>query len=244
MSFHPLWPIGWPHPHAVFEPLAYLFAGLVYRASRRPDPVGGSLDRMTITVAAVLGAAVGSKLLFWLEAPLDTWTHRFDPVFLMGGKTIVGGLLGGWGAVEVCKRLLGVTVSTGDRFVGPLAIGMAVGRLGCFLAGVEDGTHGIVTAMPWGMDLGDGALRHPTALYEIVVVGLLGLLARGRYEGDRFRAFLGGYLLWRLGVEALKVQPALLFGLSAIQLACVGGLVLLALDRTRVLRLRTMESAR
>lgn len=243
MSFHPLWPATWPHPHAIFEPLAYLVGALVYRASRRPDPVGDAFVRMTITVAAVLGAAVGSKLLFWLEAPLDTWSHRFDPVYLMGGKTIVGGLLGGWLAVEVCKRWLGVTVSTGDRFVRPLAAGMVVGRVGCFLAGVEDGTHGTVTSLPWGMDLGDGALRHPTALYEIVVVGLLGLLARGPFEGDRFRAFLGGYLLWRLAVEALKTQPALLLGLSAIQIACVGGLVLLTLDRTRVLRLRTMETA-
>lgn len=241
MSFHPWWPAGWPHPHAVFEPLAYLLGGLALSVTRRPDPVGDSMSRAMVAVGGLVGAALGSKVGYWLSDPVATWAHRSDPAFLMGGKTIVGGLLGGWLAVELVKRAVGVTASTGDRFVTPLAVGLAVGRLGCFFSGVEDGTHGIATAGPWGMDLGDGLLRHPTALYEVVVVVALGLLARGPRNGDRFRVWLCGYLGWRVLVEPLKTQPVVALGLSGIQWMCVVGLVALALDRVRVLRLRTIE---
>jgi prolipoprotein diacylglyceryltransferase len=48
----------------------------------------------------------------------------------------------------------------------PLAIGIAVGRLGCFFAGLDDFTYGTPTTLPWGHDFGDGIARHPVQLYE------------------------------------------------------------------------------
>jgi prolipoprotein diacylglyceryltransferase len=48
----------------------------------------------------------------------------------------------------------------------PLAVGVAVGRIGCYLAGLDDFTYGTPTTLPWGHDFGDGALRHPVQLYE------------------------------------------------------------------------------
>jgi prolipoprotein diacylglyceryltransferase len=122
-----------------------------------------------------------------------------------------------------------VARSTGDLYAIPLALGIAIGRVGCFLTGLDDRTYGTPTSLPWGVDFGDGVLRHPTQLYEMAFLGLLalGLLRRhlrGHPEGHLFRLFMASYLAWRLAVGF--IQPgATWLGLSAIQWACAAGLL-------------------
>lgn len=228
MQWHPWWPSTTLHPHLVFEMLAYFTGFQLLRIRQRRSGEALAVEqRIWLLVAAVAGAALGAKLLFWLEDPAATWAHRTDPDWLITGRTIVGALLGGWIGTELAKKPMGIVRSTGDLYVLPLAVGMAIGRVGCFLSGVEDGTHGIETSFVLGMDLGDGLIRHPTALYEIGFLALLGALLerwKAPLEGDRFLGFMAGYLGFRLGVEFLKTQPALVAGLSAIQLACIAGL--------------------
>src|SRR5207248_768722 len=150
------------HPHILFETLAYLFGFQLYRSlrSRYGDAVS-SPNRWSVIAAAAVGAALGSKLLFFVEDPRFALAHLHDPVFLMGGKTIIGGLMGGLFAVELIKRICGIHVRTGDLFAVPLCLGIAIGRLGCFFTGLSDNTYGIPTALPWGVDFGDGIRRHP-----------------------------------------------------------------------------------
>ena len=81
---------------------------------------------------------------------------------LLGGKTIVGGLIGGLVGVELVKLAMGIRRSTGDLYAPALAVAIAIGRIGCLLTGVADDTSGTPTSLPWGMDLGDGVSRHPT----------------------------------------------------------------------------------
>ncbi len=171
--------------------------------------------------AAVAGAAVGSKLLYWLEDPAATLAHWNDPIFLFEGKTIVGALLGGTIAVEWIKRRHGISRRTGDLFAVPLALGIAVGRIGCFLSGLGDQTYGIATALPWGVDFGDGIARHPVQLYEsafalLLAGGLVLARRRGLAEGAEFRLFLIAYLGFRLAVDFLK-PGVFLLGLTSIQ---------------------------
>jgi phosphatidylglycerol---prolipoprotein diacylglyceryl transferase len=210
--------------HFLFEVAGYLAGVLVYlvvrarRGDRLPDR-----DRTTVFTGAALGAAIGSRLLFVLSDP-----SRFgDPAAWFGGKTVVGGLLGGLIGVELAKKFSGITRSSGDLFADPLIVAMCIGRIGCFLAGPVDRTAGSPTSLPWGMAVGDAIPRHPVALYEIAFLLLLGLALRGvSRDGDRFRIFLASYLLFRLGVDFLKPEPpAILLGLSAIQWACVAGVL-------------------
>src|SRR6201999_2912276 len=97
-----------------------------------------------------------------------------------GGKTIVGGLIGGLLTVEYAKKKMGFAGRTGDLFALPLCVGIAVGRIGCFLAGLNDYTYGSVTSLPWGIDFGDGMKRHPAQLYEIIFLVCLGLFLFAR----------------------------------------------------------------
>jgi prolipoprotein diacylglyceryltransferase len=222
--------------HLVFESLAYAVAFWLYsRERRRQGDILSEPHRNSIIVAAILGAAIGSKALYWLE---DPGRISASPEFWLGGKTIVGALLGGTVAVEWIKRRLGISARTGDLFGIPLATGIAIGRIGCFLGGVEDHTYGIATALPWGVDFGDGVLRHPVQLYEIVFMGLVAwglhwMKAAGHQQGDRFRVFLTSYLAWRVAVDFLKPAPAWM-GLSAIPWAALAGLAWYTPDIVRL----------
>lgn len=223
------------HPHLVFEGLGYFVGARVYflRRHRDPAPAPTVEQNLWLLVGCVFGAWAGSKLLAWLESPAHYLALlRTDASALLGGKTIVGGLLGGWAGIELVKQRLGLTRSTGDAFVWPLVIGTALGRIGCFLTGLDDRTYGIATTLPWGVDFGDGVSRHPTQLYESLFVILLGLAIhvstrrRSLPSGARFRLYFAGYFAFRFAVEFLKPRETPLLFLSAIQLASLAGLAL------------------
>ena len=186
---------------------------------------------MWIVVAAILGAAVGSKMLYWLEQPHLTIENWQRYTYLMEGKTIVGGLLGGLIAVEWTKKRIGITQSTGDDMALPLMTGMFIGRIGCFLTGLDDHTYGTATSWIFGIDFGDGIHRHPTQLYEMAFLLLLGvMLYRWKRratlpDGAIFQLFMAGYLLFRLAVDFIKPTPHAYLGLNNIQLACLAGVI-------------------
>jgi phosphatidylglycerol---prolipoprotein diacylglyceryl transferase len=219
--------------HTLFEVAAY-FIGFRYflRERRRLAlPVLADADRSVwIGVAAIAGAALGAKLGFWIEDPLIAFADFPDGRHLLEGKTIVGALLGGLAGVELTKRAIGAEGSSGDAFAFPLMLGIAIGRVGCFLSGLGDHTYGNPTALPWGVDFGDGVPRHPTQLYEIAFLVLLMIALHARRDaftrtGDLFRAFMAAYLAFRLLIDAIKPVPYEYFGfLSGIQLLCIAGL--------------------
>jgi phosphatidylglycerol---prolipoprotein diacylglyceryl transferase len=228
--------------HLLFESLAYAIGSALYLRMRRNqgDPLTGS-QRSSVFAAAIVGAAIGSKILGWFDHPGQLAARWQDPVFLLGGKTIVGGLIGGWILVEIVKRAEGIRTRSGDLFAIPLAIGIAIGRIGCFLGGLADETFGLPTNLPWAIDFGDGIRRHPTQLYEILwLLALAQLLWRARTQprknGDLFKLFMIGYMGFRLLMDFLKPADPI-FGLTAIQWACVGTLLFYAPEMPRLVRI-------
>jgi len=155
-----------PHPelHPVFEALGYAGGYVAYKSERyRRGDLLTDERRWLIIAATAVGALVGARVLGLLEqAPRMGW--QWSSMLQPGGKTIVGGLLGGWLAVEIMKLVLGIRSRTGDLFAIPLCLGIAIGRIGCFTAGLADDTYGTATTLPWGVDFGDGVRRHPTQL--------------------------------------------------------------------------------
>ncbi len=219
--------------HLLFEMLAYSVGFQIYLRTRRKwkhDPLPFEKN-LWIILGAIFGALFGSKLLNGFEYLPDYWAHRDDIMFLIQGKTIVGGLLGGWIGVEIAKKRVGVPYATGDAFVFPLILAMAIGRIGCFLAGLEDGTYGVAASLPWAVDYGDGILRHPTQLYEIAALLAIGgwLLVHMRkpyVNGFLFRSFMFLYLIMRFCIEFIKPSEGYYLGLSAIQVASLIGAII------------------
>lgn len=218
--------------HTAFEYGAIGLGVALYRRAR----LGAGLPALTapgsfaIMAGLLLGAAIGNKAVFLVERP-DVWHALLAGTPAWPGQSLVGGLLGGLLGVEAAKAATGQTASTGDAMVLPIAAGIVLGRVGCLLAGLHDDTFGTPTALPWGLDLGDGVRRHPTQVYEMLFVAALAALlhrhrdALARASGLRFKLFLAGYLAWRLAVDGLKPVPAAYAGgLSGIQWVCIAGL--------------------
>lgn len=218
--------------HFIFELMAYLigFRYYIYLRKKTDDPIN-SKDRLYIFIGAVLGASVFARLLGIAENFPHIALKNITFVQFLGNKTIVGGLLGGLIGVEITKKIIGVKTSSGDLMTYPLIIGIIIGRIGCFLKGLEDGTYGNPTDLPWGIDFGDGITRHPTNLYEIIVLIFIGIIIsnlekrRKLVNGVKFKLFLSSYLTFRFFIEFIKPFYKFEFGISAIQVACLLGII-------------------
>jgi prolipoprotein diacylglyceryltransferase len=143
------------------------------------------------------------------------------------GKTIVAALLGAYLGVEAAKLVLGVRVKTGDTYALPIALGLAVGRWGCFFNGC---CYGVATDLPWAVDFGDGLRRHPTQVYEVLfhlsmAVVLWQLLRTGALRYQRLKLYLIAYGGYRFATEFIRPEPAWRLVLTFYQW---GALVLVA----------------
>lgn len=145
------------------------------------------------------------------------------------GRSIVGALAGAIAAVEIFKRVRGISGSTGLIFVPAFATSVVVGRWGCFLAGISDETHGTPTALPWGHDFGDGVMRHPVQLYEsftMLAFLVVALVLIGQRNAFFMRngfyilvlVYAGQRFLW----EFLKPYGAVLGPFNLFHLICAG----------------------
>jgi prolipoprotein diacylglyceryltransferase len=215
--------------HLVFEWLALACGVQLYRWQRRRagQPALLQPGSFAVVIGCILGAAIGNKLVFWIEMPHLWQSAAPDWHLIASGQSIVGGLLGGLIGVEIAKKCSGIHGSTGDQFVLPIVAGTVIGRIGCFLAGLHDGTYGVPTGLPWGVDFGDGIPRHPTQLYDMLFALLAGAWlwrarhALARAPGLAFKLYLSAYLAWRLLVDGIKPVPyAYAFGWSGIQWVC------------------------
>src|SRR5262249_42003231 len=135
------------------------------------------------------------------------------------------GLIGGYLAVELAKRLLGVRVGTGDTFALPLALALAVGRWGCFFNGC---CYGGETALPWAVPFrppgGRRACCPPTQIYEsafhlTMALVLLEVTRRGLLAGHRLKLYLICYGIFRFLTEFIRPEPAVWLGLTFYQWA-------------------------
>jgi phosphatidylglycerol---prolipoprotein diacylglyceryl transferase len=233
------------HLFGIFLALAFLAAGWAAGREferRGWDPALAS----SVLVWAAVGGLVGARI--WIV--LDAWSEFVAAplMFLVtgGGFVWYGGLLGGALAVTLFFRREGIPWLRGADAVAPaIALGQAIGRIGCQVAG--DGDWGRETTLPWGMayphavvgwDKPPGVRVHPTPLYEAAAYfAIFLLLWRARREPAPDGAVLALYLLLsgaaRFLVEFVRVNPRVLFGLTEAQLVSlalmiVGGWRLLA----------------
>jgi prolipoprotein diacylglyceryltransferase len=176
--------------HAGFDGLAWLAAGAaglwLMRSGRVAFPVPQPL-RLNYLAALAFGAGVGA--VFFGTANL--WLSGQPGL----ARSIEGAVAGAIVAIELYKRIAGIRSRTGARFALPFAVGVAVGRIGCFLSGLDDFTHGTPTTLPWGHDFGDGVLRHPVQLYESAAMAAFAAVYAWRVlRNDRFWISQGFYL--------------------------------------------------
>lgn len=205
--------------HALFDILAWavsLTALLLLRRTWFADRPVAKHQRLGYLVAVLAGAGIGA----WMFGTLNLWLSGI-PGF---GRSIEGAVFGAIVAIEVYKRASGITARTGAIYALPLALGIAVGRIGCLLSGLEDNTHGIATGADWGWDFGDGIPRHPVQLYESLAMAAFAAVylakvrsGSARWKRDGFYYAVGFYAAQRFFLEFLKPYGALAAGLTVFQ---------------------------
>lgn len=205
--------------------LAFLVALLVIR---RDMVERGLPERLAYDMVlwAYVGGWIGARLFviptgwdYFVEAPI---------AFLLSGSgwAWYGGIMGGAIAVLLWARRAGIPALLISDIAAPaLAVGLAVGRLGCQLAG--DGDYGVPTDLPWGMSYPDGVVPttarvHPTPIYELICyLALFVILWRERGRGRPQGWSIAQYLIWsgaaRFVIEFVRRNPDWLLGLTTAQ---------------------------
>ena len=215
-----------PAWHYAFDALAWLSAGLAGWAVHRWR-LKGVAERIALTTGPryFLALALGAVLGAWglgsantLLGPVPSLSH-----------SVAGALAGAIVGVEIWKALAGVKGSTGTIYVVPFTVGVVVGRWGCLMAGLADGTYGVPSGVPWAVDLGDGIGRHPVQIYEslamlaFLIVYLLALQGRAEWAMRRgFYVMVGVYAVQRFFWEFLKPYPRLVGPFNLFHILMLG----------------------
>ncbi len=208
--------------------LGFLAAGAIIarRLKELDKPVDWAYEML---FAALAGGLVGSRLWYLLG---HTSQFSDDPLgSAFGGTGLVwyGGAIGGAVAVLIWawrRDFLGITLL--DVCAAPLAVGYAIGRIGCQISG--DGDYGEPSDLPWAMAYPEGTVPtteevHPTPIYETLAMGLLAYALwtmRDRVRpGVLFALYLIGAGVERFLVEFVRRNDAVLVGLTEAQLLSV-----------------------
>ncbi len=209
-----------------------------------------------ITVIALIGGVVGSKVLYLFENWSDFITDPVGMAFSPGGLTFYGGFILAAVSIYVYGRNKKIPFFViADAIAPGLMLAYGIARVGCHLAG--DGDYGFPTTLPWGTDYSKGTYPpgiafkdfpeitskypngivpnntpcHPTPIYELIICAILfWILWRSRKKiiqnGKLFMAYLMLAGAERLAIEFIRINPRIVFGLTEAQLVAIVLIVL------------------
>ncbi len=210
--------------YAVIMVLAMLACTFMLRRTQTALPLPW-WKKFGLGIGAFCGAMIGAKLPF----VLSDWEGLLSGAsWLANGKTIMCAIPGGYLGVEIAKWCLEVRVKTGDTFAAPVALAVAIGRVGCFQGGC---CYGLPSKLPWAMPFalapdGGAILRHPAQLYEaafhlLMAAVLLTLMRNRLLQGQLIKFYILTYLAYRFFSEWLRPEAEFLAGLTAYQWAAL-----------------------
>lgn len=201
---------------SLFNALGYAVGAFLYwHEAKRRNLATDGMGRIVL-----IGAVAGVLLARLVERISEggQLISFLDPS--SGGRTILGGVIGGWLAVEITKRRMGIKTSTGPMWAVALPAGEFFGRIGCWFNGC---CFGRACSLPWGVHQHD-AVRHPTQFYlagsAAIIFGIVW------WARDRTRVFPLYLVLWsvsRFIIEFFR-EPVgrSLGGINPAQMACIG----------------------
>ena len=235
------------HSFGVMMVLAFLAAWQRLYLSLQAANEDPALAEQMVTWAAV-GGIIGARIAYLLSYPKEFLAAPLQTAFGGAGFVFYGGLFGGAFAVWLLLRRHKKAFFPMSDIVAPcLAVGYAVGRIGCQLSG--DGDYGRSSILPWAMEysLGvvptqAGELHHPAPVYETflaLAIACLLVSAWGQRKLNKTGQIFGMYLLLsacaRFLVELIRVEPRVIGALTQAQLVSIAlsliGLFLIAKPR-------------
>jgi phosphatidylglycerol---prolipoprotein diacylglyceryl transferase len=242
------------YSYGLMMALGFLAADYVIRLEcvrRGLDPEYSS----SIVITAAVAGLVGSRLYAILD---DLPTYLADPksmIFSGSGFVFYGGMIGGLIGAYLVSRWYRIGLGVTMDMCGPaLAIGQAIGRIGCQLSG--DGDWGLPSTLPWAMSYpkaivgwnADTVLKldehyhlvsgyfpgvrvHPAPIYEtILYLGVFTILWSMRKTSHPAGRIMYWYLVLggaaRFLVEFVRINPRVFYMLSEAQLIALAMMVI------------------
>jgi len=213
-----------PTPQPWFPLL--ILVGLLISAKLWTRRAGNDPLLALLYIVGLVGAILGAHLGYVLA---EGYTHLGQPNALLkmfSGRTILGGLLGGYIAVELGKRLIDYRDATGDVFAVIVPVALALGRVGCYLQGCCLGRACYPHAW-YAVTDAAGTHRWPAPLAEaafnLVGAAILWQLSCKRIAtGQLFHIYLIAYGLMRFLHEFVRETPRITAGLSVYQPLALG----------------------
>jgi phosphatidylglycerol---prolipoprotein diacylglyceryl transferase len=210
--------------------LGFLACGAV--VARRLRELGKPVDwAYEIVFAALVGGVVGARGYYVVENYQQVKHDLLGSIFSGSGLVWYGGAIGGAiGVLAWMRRRGALELRMLDMCATALALGYAIGRIGCQVSG--DGDYGISSSLPWAMGYPHGTLPtpsgvrvEPTPIYETLAMCLLAYAlwsVRDRVRpGVVFALYLVGGGLERFLVEFIRRNHEVLAGLTAPQLESI-----------------------
>ena len=209
----------------------------------------------SLVIVAAIAGIVGSRIYAILDDLPGYLADPMSMIFSGAGFVFYGGLIGGLIGVFLVSRWYRVPFTvTMDLAAPALAIGQSIGRIGCLLSG--DGDWGLPSTLPWAMSypkaiigwnsatvlkLDDhyqlvsgffpGVRVHPAPIYEsILYLGVFMILWSMRKTSNPPGRLLYWYFVLagavRFGVEFVRINPRVFYGLSEAQLIAIAMMIL------------------
>ena len=225
--------------HSYGVMLALAFATGILLAVKRGKRYGFTFNQiydvsMIIVVSAIVGSRIG-YVIFHLDEFRGRWWDMINPIQSTGqiglsGLVILGGVIASLISVFLYYRWKKLSVAKIADVVAPcFALGIAIGRIGCFLNGCCFGKE---CHLPWAMRFPEGSIAHyiygntpihPTQLYEIlycllIFAALLLVEKRSRFNGFLFALFMVLYGTFRFINEFFRYYEGYESGMNLIYL--------------------------
>jgi len=203
-------------------------------------------DIMDLSLYLLLGGLVGARLVYVL---LHFSEYMASPISIInlreGGLAWHGALLGGLLAFLLFSKKRKIDFAELVDLCSPgIVLGLAIGRLGCFMNGC---CLGDPTTLPWGVVFPEAGpmKRHPTQLYELILDLLVVLFLVNREKHKKFNGeiallMMSAYSLVRFFVEFFRFSPPRIAGLSIAQYL---SLLMAAVTAIYVVRMRARSAA-
>ncbi|MDO8886478.1 prolipoprotein diacylglyceryl transferase [Candidatus Oleimmundimicrobium sp.] len=219
-----IWPITvYSYGFALAGAFIIGFFLLTAELERKKIETGFAYD---LVLAAIIGGVIGARF-FYVLAHLDYFSkYPLQIFFIQEGLVFYGGLAGGTLAVlsVVYRKKLPVS-KIADAVAPCLAIGTAIGRIGCFLNGC---CYGKPTNIFWAVKFpGVPLTRHPTQIYDLIYNLIIfciiwSLRKKINKDGMIFWFYLFFYSIGRFSVEFFRVSALVLWGLTMAQIISIG----------------------
>lgn len=216
---------------AIIVPALFVCRPLLKRHDVPPDFIYEAI--ITTAVGGILAARIWYMFEHWSETVNDFW----GVVFTGEGFTWYGGLVGGVGLTMLLCLWRKVPLGLLFNIAAPgLAVGYAIGRIGCQLAG--DGDYGKPSDLPWAMGYPNGTVPtppgvevHPTPVYETLTMFVVFLVLYWMAKKAQPGWYVFGWYLVLSGaerflVEFIRINPIWFAGLTQPQWMAIGSIVI------------------